>query len=647
MSKSANNSKKSNRSVVKNAPKTPKDEIRLFKIEPNWTFKGVYSGINDPMIEKDMVKIENGYASFAKKYSSQSSIEKFTTDSAALKQALDDFNDLLKYTSVAKPTWYLHLVCDLDTRNAKAKALQGKAEERLRKAANQIMFFNLVLGKISPAKQSEFLDTPSLALYKTFLQSIFEISKFNLSEAEEKILSLKSAASYSMWVSTQSKYMTSQMVMHKGKKIPITEAMAIKGSLPLKERRALHKEVFTALKAVSFLAEAELNAIINDKRVIDELRGFTKSYEATVLGYQNTVASVESLVASVSSRFKDSQEFFKLKAQALGLPKLTIAELSTPISKNKKKYSIGEGVGLVYEAFNIVKPEFAEMFSQYVQNGQMDFYPKQGKRNGAYCSWGNKGEPTHILLNHTDDFNSISTLAHEMGHAIHGEFSQRDQEPINAEITISVAEVASTFFENVLFDFVYERSSPEEQKTMLLEQIQDNVFTIYAQIGYFNFEKDLHAGIKEKGELTAAEMAALFLKNRKQVLGPAFDYTEDDGYSYVATPHFRYFFYVYAYAYGQLIANAMYAEYKKNPAFLSNIEQFLSAGCSLKPDDIFKSIGIDVKDPEFFNKGLDEIARKIKVVKGLMKAGSPSTQSTPTKSTKTQKPKNVKKSGKK
>lgn len=129
----------------------------------------------------------------------------------------------------------------------------------------------------------------------------------------------------------------------------------------------------------------------------------------------------------------------------------------------------------------------------------------------------------------------------------------------------------------------------------------------------------MHRQIKEKGALTADEIAKLLIKERKPMFGDALEYDEYDGYSFVAVPHFRYFFYVYAYAYGQLIANALYAEYKKNPAFLEKIEYFLSAGASEKPDQIFKNIGIDVTSPDFFEKGLLEIRRKFSVAEKLVK----------------------------
>jgi oligoendopeptidase F len=203
-----------------------------------------------------------------------------------------------------------------------------------------------------------------------------------------------------------------------------------------------------------------------------------------------------------------------------------------------------------------------------------------------------------------------------MGHAIHSDLSKK-QESIYQDYPISVAEVASTFFENVLLDNLLEIASPEEKRDLLVNKVQDNVFTIFAQIAYFQYEKNIHKAVKEKGYLSKEEFASMFAECRKSYVGDSVEVVETDGYGYVYINHFRYFFYVYSYAYGQLIANAMYEEYKKDKSFGAKIKKFLSAGGSATPEDIFKSIGIDTSKPDFFLKGLKKIEKDLDAVEGM------------------------------
>lgn len=235
--------------------KTTKSTKTSVHIKTEWDFSKIYKGITDPQLEKDVVLIDKTYTEFAKKYAGEAGAgsnaktvakitpPKFTTDIKTLRTALDDWSVLIEKTGVFKPLWYLHLLQDIDTENNKIKALFNTYHERLVKSSNQVMFFNLELAKITTDNQKKFLKDASLTQYYTFLKEIFENAKYNLSEAEEKLLSIKHAPSHSMWVDAQKKLLTSQMVKHKGKLIPITEASAIKGDLPIKERRALHAEI--------------------------------------------------------------------------------------------------------------------------------------------------------------------------------------------------------------------------------------------------------------------------------------------------------------------------------------------------------------------------------------------------------------------
>jgi oligoendopeptidase F len=223
-----------------------------------------------------------------------------------------------------------------------------------------------------------------------------------------------------------------------------------------------------------------------------------------------------------------------------------------------------------------------------------------------------------VLLNHVDSAKSVMTLGHEMGHAIHGELS-KVQKPLYENHTISVAEVASTLFENFVFEELLKTMTEKEKIIALHDRIQDDVQTIFRQIACFNFEVELHETIRKNGSLSKEEMGTLMNKHMKAYLGPKFTLTDLDGYFFVSWGHLRMFFYVYSYAYGQLISKALYKKYQADKNYIHEIKKFLSAGGSKSPEDIFKDIGIDTTKPEFFIEGLKSIEEDIERLKKLIK----------------------------
>lgn len=583
-----------------------------FKTE--WDFRDLYKSITDSKLERDIEVAEKAYASFAKKYTEKS---EYMEDATALKSALKDWEALSKITATSKPLWYLSLMSDIDSMNTKLRNKINLLEARITKAANSILFFPIKLGKITKDKQTEFLKDPSLKEYNYYLERIFLNAKYDLSEGEEKALSLLSLPSMSMWVDSQQKYLTSQSVKFKGKMMPLTEALAVLPTLPLNPRRILQKEVVKKLKEISFFAEAELTAVITNKKIRDELRGYNKPYESTVFGYENSLETVEALVKSVTNAFPISKNFYKLKTKLMKLPYITAADYSVDIGKISSTIEVQKGVELVRNSLERTHPVFAQIFNSMLSNGRIDMFPKKGKRTGAYCA-GGVDVPTSILMNYIPSIDAVTTLAHEMGHAIHTEMSKT--QPILYEgYTISVAEVASTFFENIVFDELVKTLPEKEQFWLRFNRIQDAMGTVFRQIAFFNYELDIHTQVREKGGMSAEEYASTYIKHLSSYLGSSVRFVEEDGYAFVYVPHFRYFFYVYSYAYGKLISTALYAEYKKNPAFIEKVIQFLSAGGSKSPDNIFKSIGIDTTNPAFFEEGLSSIEQDIKELEKLAK----------------------------
>ena len=582
-------------------------------MKTTWNLKLFYKSHTDPQIEKDVRAFEVAFDDFAKKYKDID----FTKDENLLFKALADYEKLSGNSSGARAIMYFYYAKDLNASDVKAEGEIAKISDRLSKASNKVIFFELKLGKIPEAKQKALLSSKKLSHFAYFLETIFKRARYNLTEAEEKILSLKSLPAHELWISGMDKLLSKQTVVWKKKELPISQAMSMIATLPTKDRRMLHSMVMQKLASISDFAEAEINAIYTDKKISDELRGRKNPYDATLLSHETDEAMVKALIDAVTKGFKISARFYKLKAKLLKLDKLSYADRNTGIGKTTKKIEFEEGLKIVGDAFDKIDPKFKAILDDYLKNGQIDVYPRKGKTGGAYCS-SNTDVPTFVLLNNTPEMKSVMTLAHEMGHAIHSEYS-KTQSPLYDGYSTAVAEVASTFFEQVVFDDVFKTLSKKEQIVALHDRINDEVQTIFRQIACFNFENELHKRIRAEGAVPKEEIAELMNSHMKSYLGPVAELNDEDGYFFVAWSHIRRFFYVYSYAFGCLVSKALYRKYKEDPSYLEKIQAFLSAGGSKSPKDIFRDISIDTSDPAFWQEGLAQIEEDIKELETLTK----------------------------
>ncbi len=583
------------------------------KIKTEWDLSSLYKNDKDPQIEKDVASIEAAYAAFEKKYKGKD----FISTPKKLLVALEE-SEALEEKMASKDPWrYFALRSDLNSGDSVAGAAATRIEQRLSVASNKITFFTLEIAKIEKRKQKEFLEDASLAPFRYLLERIFNHAQYNLSEKEEQIIDLLSQTSYGMWVDGQQRVLAQQTVSFKKEEVPIAKAMSMLSDLPKAERKELGEKINAQLEKNSPFAEAEINAVYNFKKIMDEQRGYKKPYSATILGYENDEKTIEGLVALVTKYFTLSSRFYVLHGKLLGEKKgITYADRNVKIGSINKKFDFDSAVTIVKNAFSQVDPEYAGIVDSFLANGQIDVYPKKGKKGGAYC-WGSGTLPTVVLLNHTDDVRSVETLAHEMGHAIHSEFSKK-QPPRYRRYSTATAEVASTFFEQLVGDEIEKTLNDEEKIIMLHNKIMGDISTIFRQIACFNFELELHNEIRSKGELDRKGIATLLQKHMQQYLGKSVTVTEQDGYFFVGWSHIRRFFYVYSYAYGQLVSRALYENWKADHSYAAKIRQFLSAGRSMSPKDIFKSIGITTNEA-FFEAGLKGIEADINKLEKLAK----------------------------
>ena len=465
-------------------------------------------------------------------------------------------------------------------------------------------------------RRLDVLSNPELSGYHYLLKVLFDESKHLLAESEERILNLTHSTSVAMWVERNQKLLTAQEIEFEGKKMPLAEAEDLISELPTERRHTLHNLVMKKLSEISHFAEAEINAIYIHKKIIDDLRGFKNPFDESILDHEDDTNTVLRLVDVVHSNSAISHRFYELKARILGIQELSYADRNAKIGDLNGENSFEDAYKIVHEGFAGIDQKFVEVLERMASNGQIDVFPKKGKTGGAFCSH-SVGLPTLVLLNHTPSPRSISTFGHEMGHAVHSELS-KSQPAIYQHYSTSAAEVASTLCENTVFEIVFESLNSAEKIIALHDRINSQIATVFRQVACFKFELALHQEIRGKGAVTKERIAELHNIHMSHYLGPRFKLEELDGYLFVEWSHIRNSFYVYTYALGELVSQAIWAHYKEDNSFIKDIKRFLSSGGNKSPKDLFMDIGIDITDPNFFISGLKQIEKDIEKLEKLI-----------------------------
>lgn len=584
------------------------------KLQTEWNLKKhLYASLRDPRIRRDIEKAKRMYRAFEKKWRHN---DAYLKSESALLAILKDKEKILDTVGQAKPAHYLFFVKDLDAKNTDAVALSNKLSYELKQESTRMLFFTTKLAKIPVEQQKKFLKSAKLKKYRHLLKTTFEHGKHVLSEPEERISHFLSEPAAGMWEEGGERILSSMTIQFKGKELPLSKARELLKTLSRKDRRTLDALIVEKNKQHADYAENELNALGVYSRIQDDLRGYKTPYEATVSGNDNDPKVVETLVATTTKHYKIVHRFSEAKRKLLRLKKLQYVDRLESIGTVEKRVSFEQAAQMLVKTLEEMDSRYKKIFMDMLAGGQIDVYPKSGKRGGAYCMKMLQG-PTFVLLNHVDSLRSYATLAHEMGHAIHSERIQ-EQPTIYQGYSTATAETASTFFEHVALERIESGSSENERLIMLHDRIDEAITTVFRQVACFNFEKEMHETIRKNGAVSKQDLARMMQKHLSAYLGPAYEVTEDDGYAYVSWPHIRSDFYVYTYAYGFLVSQALYRRYMQNPAFIEKIDKFLSAGDSDTVENIFKSIGIDLHAKTFWEDGLGMIEKDVKEFEKLV-----------------------------
>ncbi len=591
--------------------------------EPTWNLSPLFSGDNDPRIEEEKREVERLSYVFINKWKDRND---YISDPVMLAEALSEYEAWAREAGTSGAAgYYFWLRSQQEESNPILKAHWNKIEEFSTKIANDMQFFTHRIALISSALQDKFLAHKDLTPYRHFLERLFAEARFLLGEAEEKIMALKAPVAHDRWESMVSAFLSKEerdVEDEDGvqKTKTFEDIMTLLSSMRKPTRDSAAHALNAILQKYIEVGEAELNAILLNKRIDDDLRHVSRPDLVRHVSDDIDTEVVDAALQAIENRFDIPQRFYKLKARLMGVERLAYHERNVPpYTALQKKYSFEEACDLVKRVFTRLHPEFGSLFASLVAEGNVDVYPRVGKRGGAFCVCVRKNLPVYVMLNFTGTLRDVTTLAHEMGHAINDVYIQRTQHELYNGTMLSTAEVASTFMEDFVLEEILRDADEETRRAVLMERLNDDISTIFRQAACYRFEQDLHREFRRIGYLSKDAIGALFQKHMKVYMGDAVEHPPESAHWWLYWSHIRNFFYVYSYATGLLISKALQAGVYADTAYIDRVITFLSAGKSASARDIFLGTGIDIKEPSFWERGLKEIDKRLIEAEGFVR----------------------------
>ncbi len=507
-----------------------------------------------------------------------------------------------------------------DTQNQDAQALQARIEQFLVELQNRVLFFNLWWKGLDQKNADRLMAKAGDLSY--WLEEMRHYTPHTLSEPEEKILNIKnvtgSSALNTLYSSITNRY--SYQVEIEGEVQDLTrgELMVYARHHDPDLRAAIYQELYKVYGDDGPILGQIYQTIVRDwhNENID-LRSYGSPI--SVRNLQNDVPdkAVDALLQVCEKNAPTFQRFFDLKARWLKTDQLRRYDIYAPVAKSDKTYTYQEGVDMVLDAFHTFDPRVAELAEKIIADGHVDSEVRKGKRGGAFCWSVDKDLSPWVLLNYQGTADAVATMAHELGHGIHALLAA-DHSIFTYHSSLPLAENASTFGEMLLIDkLLTQEDDPAVRRDILFKQVDDAYSTIMRQSFFAMFERDAHKMIQEGSIID--EVSDMYLENLKTQFGKAVSISDEFRWEWVSIPHFYHTpFYVYAYAFGQLLVLSLYQRYQKEgAAFKPGYIKILEAGGSKAPAEILSESGIDISSHDFWQGGFDVIEGMVKELEDL------------------------------
>ena len=573
---------------------------------PDWDLSDLYAGEDAPELDRDWAWLEKACAEFASDYEGKLA----GLDAAGLLECV------LRYEQIDSVGGRIMSFAGLryyqNTTDADRAKFMADAQDRITTYTTPLVFFSLEVNRIEDdILAAHFEANSDLARYKPIFDRMRAMKPYQLSDELEKFLHDQSTVGSAAWNRLFDETVAGLEFEVDG------ETMGIEGTLNLLSEQDRDKREAGARAVAEVFGEnlkifARVhNTLAKEKEITDRWRGLPTPQASRHFANHVEPEVVEALRNAVVEAYpKLSHRYYALKAKWMGLDKLQVWDRNAPLPQaDDRLVNWDEARKTVLDAYADFDPEMAKLAEPFFDKGWIDAGVKPGKAPGAFAHPTVADVHPYVMLNYLGKPRDVMTLAHELGHGVHQVLAAGQGELLSST-PLTLAETASVFGEMLTFRKLLDTAeTKEEKRTMLAGKVEDMINTVVRQIAFYDFECKLHDA-RRKGELTPDDINALWMSVQAESLGPVFEFM--DGYEtfWAYIPHFVHSpFYVYAYAFGDGLVNALYAVYAEgDPDFQTKYFEMLKAGGSMHHSKLLAPFGLDASDPKFWDKGLSMIS---------------------------------------
>lgn len=574
----------------------------------HWDLSDLYQSTTSEKFENDKKLLEAEAAAFAKDYRGRIA----SLDAIQLAGALtrmEHIQDLAgRLGSFAYLTW------STDTLKPENGHLLQSMTEFGSKVNQHLIFFGVEWVALDNSQARAFINDPALARWRHYLEVSRMYKEHTLDEKQEQVISIKSVTGRNAWVRLFDETLSAATFTLDGEELSEQEVLSKLHNPERDLRRRAAESLTDGLKKLSRPLTYIFNTLLVDKKLSDEMRSYPHWLAGRNLSNEISDDSVEALVQTVVGRYDLAQRYYALKSQLLGLEgEMTDYDRYAPVFRSDVTITWDDARKMVSDSYNGFDRRLGEIVDQFFEHNWIDAAIKPGKRSGAFSASTVPSAHPYILMNYDGRIRDVQTLAHELGHGVH-QYLSREQGVMQADTPLTTAETASVFGEMLVFRKLYDTiDDPKEKLGMLIGKIDDTMATVYRQIAMNRFEDAAHNARRNEGELTTDRLNAIWRETQTQLYGDSINLSQGYDFWWSYIPHFVHSpGYVYAYAFGELLVLSLFEVYTSSPDGFSDIYvDMLRKGGSEWPEDILKPTGLDIKDPEFWKRGVAAIEKML------------------------------------